>query len=84
MNRSEAEKAVKEGVKRWGCELKKLDITDDEITIIVKGTQDNLQIGREYNWQKYSPEQLQIRVSRFCTTYANGISYHFSWDKSFT
>lgn len=80
LTKQEAKKAIKEGVSRWGCELIDCKIEDDEFTITVKGTQPLLQIGKEYNWAKYSARQLELRVSRFCSQYANGKSYKFSWD----
>ena len=79
MNRQEAERAVKAGVKRWGCELRDLKIEDNVITIHVKGTQDLIQVGQEHNWKNETPNQLALRVSRFCTAYANNIPYRFSW-----
>lgn len=80
MDKHEALKAIKEGVARWGCKLIDCTFENDDVTITVKGTEPLLQIGKEYGWHKLAPSQLALRVSRFCTTYANNKPYRFSWD----
>lgn len=80
MDKHEATKAIKEGVARWGCKLIDYVFEGNDVTITVKGEVTMLQVGKEYSWSKLTPQQLALRVSRFCTTYANNKPYRFSWD----
>ena len=81
LNQHEAQKAIKEGVARYGCQLISCEFNGDDVTIKVKGTDPLIQIGKEYSWSKNTAEHLAVRVSRFCTAYANGKAYHFSWER---
>lgn len=77
----EALKAIKESVSRSDCQLISCEFSGNDVTIQVKGTKPLIQIGCEYNWNRNSSQQLEKRVGRFCTQYANGKAYHFSWEK---
>ena len=80
LTRHEAEKAIKVGVARYGCKLVDCKFDEKDVTITVRGEVPLLQVGKEYDWANRSANELTVRVSRFCTTYANNKPYRFSWD----